>query len=340
MRCHTRRRALILFGMTGLVLVVLGGCTTGIDSFDPISSRGRSISNLFMLTLILAAVIMVALCSVLAYILIRFRSRPGGEATRGVGHTHQIEAAWIIGIVVLFAILGFFMVRSMQAVTAPAEAPAITIQVVGHQWWWEFRYPDSNVVTANELHVPVGTSLRFQIDGADVIHSFWVPQFGWKVDAIPGKSNSMTVEVDKTGTFEGACTEFCGAQHAWMRIRVIAEPASDFQAWIAHQQQPAADAQSAIAKRGQVLFLENTCVSCHSVRFADGSATKGGIGPDLTHVGSRETIGAGVLTNTPDNMTAWIRNADSVKPHVLMPGFTSLSDQDIEALMRYLEGLK
>lgn len=339
MRFQTRARALILCGMTGLVLLALAGCTARPESFDPISSRGRSVSDLFILTLVLMAVIFIALVVLVAYILFRFRSRPDGPAPRVVGHTNRWQAGWIAGMVVLFVILGVIMARTMHKVTAE-DAGAVTIQVIGHQWWWEFRYPDSGVVTANELHVPVDTPLRLRIDGADVIHSFWVPQFGWKMDAIPGKTNTMSVELDRAGTFEGACTEFCGAQHAWMRIRVVAQPADQYKDWIAQQQQPSALAQGALAQQGQKIFLENTCINCHTVRFADGSRTPGGVGPDLTHVGSRETIGAGVLPNTPDNMRRWIRNADAIKPHVLMPGFDSLTDDEVEALTEYLEGLK
>lgn len=337
---HTTTRAIFLVGTAGLALMILAGCSMPAETFDPVSSRGRSISDLFIVALILSAVVFVPLMGLLTYIVIRFRSRPDADEPRVVGQTGRWQAAWIGGMLLLFAVLGAFMIRTINIVDAPASSSAITIEVIGHQWWWEFRYPDSDVVTANELHVPVGKPLRLEIEGADVIHSFWVPEFGWKKDGIPGRTNTMAVEVDRPGVYDGACTEFCGAQHAWMRVRVVAEPEAAFDGWIDQQRQPAAEPPSEIARRGEDVFLANTCMSCHTVRFAAGSETPGGVGPDLTHFGSRETLGSGILPNTPENLRAWVQNADGVKPHVLMPGFEGLSDEEIEALVRYLEGLE
>ena len=217
-----------------------------------------------------------------------------------------------------------------------AESPsAMRVEVVGHQWWWEYRYPDLNVVTANELHVPVGVPLRLELTSNDVIHSFWAPQFGWKKDAIPGKTNTMPVQVDQPGVYDGTCTEYCGTQHAWMRVRVVAQSTDEFNAWVQQQQQPASSSQDPTAARGQQVFTGSTCVNCHTLR---GTTANGQVGPDLTHFGSRSIIGAGVLENTPDNLRQWISNPQAIKPGVLMPGYSSLSDDDLTALVTYLEG--
>jgi cytochrome c oxidase subunit 2 len=221
----------------------------------------------------------------------------------------------------------------MRGVDA-AQPGAPRLYVIGHQWWWEYAYPDLGVITANELHVPVGVGLAIDLESRDVIHSFFVPHFGLMRDAVPGKTNHLSLSVDRAGTFDGVCTQFCGAQHAWMRQRITAEPRDQFDAWVAQQRQPA----SASGAPGQQVFLQNTCVSCHAIRGLPAPAQ---VGPDLTHFGSRSTLGAGVLDNTPANLRSWIRNPHSIKPGVLMPAFgASLSDQDLDALVDYLESLK
>lgn len=247
-----------------------------------------------------------------------------------------MQIAWTVAPLLLFAVLAVLFIRTIQKVDHPVAASGLRIEVIGHQWWWEFRYPDSGVVTANELHLPTNQPVELQLDAGDVIHSFWVPQFGWKMDAIPGRPTHLAVTVDKAGTYEGACTEFCGAEHAWMLIRVVAEPPDQFGAWIAGQQQAATAPQGDLATAGQNLFLASTCVNCHTVR---GTAATGNVGPDLTHVGSRATLGAGVIPNTPEELRAWIADASSYKPDVLMPKFT-FTPQQLDQLVAYLEGLK
>jgi cytochrome c oxidase subunit II len=219
--------------------------------------------------------------------------------------------------------------RSVNA--APPDAQPL--RIVGHQWWWEYQYPDLQVVTANELHVPVGAPLQLNLQSVDVIHSFHVPQFGWMRDTVPGKTNQMSIFVDRQGQYDGTCNQYCGLQHAWMRVVVVAEPADQFSAWVRQQQQ----AVTPSGVRGEQVFLQNTCVSCHTIR---GVSSLANVGPDLTHVGSRTTLGTGVVDNTPDNLRRWLRNASSIKPGVLMPAFQSLSNADLAALADYLETLK
>jgi cytochrome c oxidase subunit 2 len=190
------------------------------------------------------------------------------------------------------------------------------------------------VVTANELHVPVGTPLAIDLESRDVIHSFYVPRFGMMRDTVPGKVNQMSVWVDRPGIYDGACTQYCGLQHAWMRQTIVAEPRDQFDAWVAVQRAPAVTNS---VSNGQQVFVQNTCVSCHSIRGLPSTVP---VGPDLTHFGSRSSIGAGVLANTPQNLKDWIRNPQAVKPGVLMPAFANLSAQDVSDLVDFLESLK
>jgi cytochrome c oxidase subunit II len=209
----------------------------------------------------------------------------------------------------------------------------LPLRVIGHQWWWEYQYPDLQVVTANELHVPIDTPLQISLQSVDVIHSFQVPNFGWMRDAVPGKTNLMSIHIDRQGFYNGTCNQYCGAQHAWMRIRVVAEPSNAFTAWVQRQRESAAPAGS----RGEQIFLQNTCVNCHVIRGLGGSSS---VGPDLTHLGSRETLGAGVTDNTANNLRSWIRDPDTIKPGVLMPAFRSLGEADLSTLVDYLLSLK
>jgi len=333
MRRKTLARAGLLAAVAGTALLVLSGCT--VEGLRPVTDQGDKIFDLFMFTFVLAAIVLLIVVGVLTYNLVHFRERPGaGPASTTTGNK-RLEIAWTLTPFIVLTILFILAVRVMNAVDDPPPT-TLNIDVIGHQWWWEFRYPGTGVVTANELHVPVGETFRLSLTGADVIHSFWVPRFGWKIDTIPGKTNYMTVDVDKAGTYDGTCTQYCGAEHAWMRILVVAQPPAQFNAWVKQQAQPAQPPTNAVAAAGLNVFLRNTCVSCHTIR---GEPATGNVGPDLTHVGSRETLGAGVITNTPANMTEWIRSPQHVKPGVLMPNF-NLSDQDLQALVRYLEGLK
>ena len=252
---------------------------------------------------------------------------------RQVQGNRRLEVIWTVTPALVLAGIFVAVVQTMRSVDA-APPDAARVRVIGHQWWWEYQYPDRGVVTANELHVPTGVPLRVDLESVDVIHSFWVPQFGLMRDTIPGKLNQMALTIDRPGDYAGACTQYCGAQHAWMRQRVVAEPPDQFDAWAQQQAQPAAPSNLP----GQQVFLQNTCVDCHAIR----GRAPAQVGPDLTHFGSRSTIGAGVLPNTPDgsNLRSWIRDAQSIKPGVLMPTYHSLTDQDLNDLVQYLESLK
>jgi cytochrome c oxidase subunit 2 len=304
------------------------------ESFDPVTRQGLDITNLYGFELIVSALLLALVLGWLILALVRFRARPGdAEEPAQVHGNRRLEIAWTLTPALLLALVFVLVVQTMRNVDA-ATPGAQRLQVIGHQWWWEYRYPDLGVITANELHVPVGTPLTIDLESRDVIHSFYVPRFGMMRDTVPGKVNQMSIWVDRAGVYDGACTQYCGLQHAWMRQTIVAEPREQFDAWVAGQRAPAV---TGAVSNGQQVFLQNTCVSCHVIR---GLPTTIEVGPDLTHFGSRSSIGAGVLANTPQNLKDWIRNPQAVKPGVLMPAFSNLSAQDVSDLVDFLESLK
>lgn len=325
----------IIAAGTGALGLVLAACGADIKSLSPITDRGAAIANLFRFSLILSFVIFLLVAGALLYILIRFRSRPGEPEPRQTPGNRRLEIIWTATPALVLAGLFALTLHTMSVINRPEPTP-LRIQVIGHDWWWEFRYPDLGVTTANELHLPVGQPLQFEITSNDVIHSFWVPLFGWKMDAIPHKTNFMRLTVDQAGILNGSCTEYCGTEHAWMRIYVAAESADQFNAWISTQQQPAPVPAAPAAIQGQQIFLQNTCVNCHTIQ---GTPAQGSVGPALTHLGSRQTLGAGVLQNTPENLERFINHIQEVKPGAHMPSYT-FPDPELTALVTYLEGLK
>jgi len=299
--------------------------------FDTVSAQAQAITNLFVLTMVIATVILALVTGLVLYASFRYRSRPGqAEEPKQIFGHRNLEIAWTAAPAVLLAVLAGLTLYTMGLSDPSASAQEQPdLVITGHQWWWEVRYPKSGVVTANEIHIPVGQKLLTRIESADVIHSFWVPQLGRKMDAIPGHPNRLYLQADQAGTYLGTCAEYCGTQHAWMRIRVIAQSRDEFEAWQQEQLQLPQIPPNSEAAKGAQFFQEKTCVVCHTQ----------GIGPDLTHMGDRETIAAGVLENTPPNMAKWLKNPQAVKPGSNMPNF-NLTDQEIKALVAYLEASK
>lgn len=250
---------------------------------------------------------------------------------------------WIIIGVVLtgLTLLGTFAYSMvvMGETVSPEERPALTIEIVGHRWWWEARYPrtqsSGSFTTANELHIPVGVPVRLQVASADVIHSFWVPQLHGKIDVIPGVRNQFWIRADSVGRYRGQCAEYCGLQHSNMAVYVTADSAARFRSWLAAQARPAAIPQGGEAARGLQRFTQ-TCALCHTVR---GTEAKGVLGPDLTHVASRETIAGGALSNNRGNLAGWVVNAPSLKPGTLMPRM-DLEPGELHEVVSYLETLR
>lgn len=307
----------------------------GSSPFDARSPQARAIADLFTWNLAIAGAIFVLVTGLVVYIAIRYRARPGQGEPPPVFGNRTLEIVWTLAPAAILLVVAFFTVATMRAADPPAEGQPPDLIVTGMQWWWRVEYPQSGVVTANEIHIPAGRRLLVRLQSGDVIHDFWVPQLGPKRDMNPGSANQLWIEADAPGTYLGGCSEYCGAEHAWMLIRVIAQPPAEFDAWLRAQAQPA-PAPAGDAARGAQVFQQQTCVNCHAIAGTSASAR---VGPDLTHLASRETIGAGRVANTPDNLARWVADPHALKPGVLMPGF-QLSPDDLRALIAYLETLK
>ena len=296
---------------------------------SPSSAQAAAISRLFVGTLIFLGVIFVLVTSFVIYAVIRYRDRPGAAEARQVFGSLKLETVCIVVLILSLAVLADIMARTMMAGDPSTANSRADIRIVAHQWWWEIYYLKSGVVTANEIHIAVGRRVLIDFRSADVIHDFWVPELGRKIDIIPGHPNRLWVEADRAGTYLGVCAEFCGTEHAWMRLMVVAEPQDRFAAWIAHQLGIPASPSTAAEQLGATIYRESICTNCH-LRS---------IGPDLTHLASRRTLAAGVLDNTPENLAAWLRDPDQFKPGSNMPNFR-LRDNEIRALVAYLETQK
>lgn len=262
------------------------------------------------------------------------------ERTAGHGGLAWIYIGGLL-IPALILIVSFGLtLGTLHATSRPTRDPAATIQIIGHRWWWEVRYVDADptktLVTANEIHVPVGRPVRLRLTSADVIHSFWIPQLAGKTDVIPGQTNLAWLEADSAGVYRGACTEYCGLQHANMTPIVVAETPAAFASWEASQRASAAAPTDPAAAAGLLVFQKSACATCHAIR---GSEALGRVGPDLTHLASRLTLAAGTLENTRGNLAGWIGNAQAIKPGNDMPVMT-IAPNDLQALLAYLETLK
>ena len=302
---------------------------------QPATKEASDILSSFYIVLGVAAVIFVIVAGLVVYALIRFRRRKGREPKQ-FSENVRLEVLWISIPLLIVAGLFILAVRTMSLVNPPVLGNEPDLTVVAHQWWWELHYPQSGVTAANEIHLPVGKHLLLRFESADVIHGFWVPSFGQKIDVIPGHPNHMWQTITRPGLFLGTCNSFCGMAHGLMRILVFAQSPEDFNAWLAHQRLPASPPVTVGAAKGAEVFTEKNCVNCHSIA---GLMTRGRVAPDLTHVGSRTTLAAGTLPNTPENLAKWLKNPQSVKMGVLMPDIGLNTDQ-IKYLTAYLEGLK
>jgi cytochrome c oxidase subunit 2 len=311
------------------------------DFFSELFSSGSqeeyNINVLFLKYLILAGVIILLVGGLAIIGAVRYRSRRRpGEPPQVTGN-RTLEIIWTV--LPFLAVTFFFIltIKSMRDINRPyARDSQPDIEIIAHQWWWDMRYPAYGVITANELHIPVGQNLLMRITSADVIHSWWVPALGRKMDAIPGRLNYLWIDADTAGLYDGTCSEYCGMEHAWMRILVVAEPQAAFDEWIRHQQTIPTVPADSVARAGAYFFQEATCASCHAIA---GTPAQSHIGPDLTHLGSRMTLISGKYENTSENLKKWLTNPQKEKMGAHMPNFM-LTDNEINALVTYLEGLK
>ncbi len=306
-----------------------GPYTVNAFTLAPASPQATAISQLFVGTLIFLGAILALITFLVLYAIIRYRDRPGApEALQNFG-SRKLEVIWTAVPILSLVVLASFMVRTMIAGDPPTADAKPDLRIVAHQWWWEVYYLKSGVVTANEIHIPVGKQLLVDFRSADVIHDFWVPELGRKIDIVPGHPNRLWIEADRGGTYLGVCAEFCGNEHAWMRVLVIADPPDEFAAWIKDQAGIPPKPATADEQLGAKIYRDRICTNCH-LRS---------VGPDLTHIATRRTLAAGALENSPENLAAWLRDPDDFKPGSNMPNF-KLSDDEVRALVAYLETQK
>jgi cytochrome c oxidase subunit 2 len=303
---------------------------------NPQSPLARAIYDLGIISAIVFILIFVAVAGLIAYAVFRFRGREGEPDPKQFPGSEKVEIIWTV---IPFLIVVFLFVLTLRGMNHadPTAAPSPDLVVTGHQFWWEANYPASGVVTANEIHIPAGKPLSVRLDSKDVLHEFWVPELARKMSTVPGQPNHIWLQADKPGLYIGQCSEFCGTQHAWMRILVVAEEPSKFEQWQTAQLQPSQRSTSGVAAKGLTLFQTSTCIDCHAIRGMPGANAS--VAPDLTHVASRRQLGAGILENTPANMRSWLKNPQHIKPGVLMPDF-NFTDQQLDQLEAYLETLR
>ncbi|MBA4147080.1 MAG: cytochrome c oxidase subunit II [Verrucomicrobia bacterium] len=311
-------------------------CGCGGEHFQsvlhPASPEAGEISRLWWFMLAVCGTVFVIVIALLIVAIGRRGNRkpqaPGGDA----------KFVLIGGMLIPGIILFVLLIYSISAkVVLTGDERNLTIQVIGHQWWWEVRYPNQDIVIANEIYIPVGEPVRLQLKSADVIHSFWVPNLHGKMDMLPEHINTFWIRADKPGVYRGQCAEFCGAQHAWMAFEVVALSTNDFQQWVSERRKLAVEqVASAERKFSHEVYMRVGCGQCHAIK---GTSAVAQIGPDLTHFGSRRTIGAGLMTNNTETLTRWILAPQKMKPGNLMP-HTKLTDEELQELVAYLTSLK
>jgi cytochrome c oxidase subunit 2 len=341
--------------MNGLTLLAQCGMPDNLSIFDPASHSTESIRSLSFLVSGIAAFIFLIVEGVLIYAVTRFRAGKAPQSIEPpqVYGSKAIEIAWTAAPALIIFILVLAVTRTLWTVNRPHPQPkpgdqALYVTVIGHQWWWEYIYETYDgrklgVITANELHVPAGTTgvvrpVYLTLKSADVCHSFWVPRLAGKTDLIPGHPNEMWFETDEPGLYLGQCAEYCGTQHANMLLRVVVDEPGEFDRWLAHEAEPAAkpDADDPTAVAAQAAFLTQSCIKCHRVR---GTPANGTFGPDLTHLMARQTLAAGMVPNNLENLRKWVVNPQQVKSGCLMPAF-GLDPHEIDRVVEYLATLR
>jgi cytochrome c oxidase subunit 2 len=313
------------------------------NPFHPHSSSAHLIQQLSFFTLAITGAIFAVVAGLWLYVVIKYRQHGSNEQMEEPPQIYgstQIELAWTVIPILIVVVLFLTVARILFALQdQPVPQNALHVDVVGHQYWWEFRYPSYGFATANELHIPLGqpagtVTTGLKLLSADVDHSFWVPSLYGKVDTVPNKENDIVLDPTQTGVYEGQCAQFCGTAHAQMLLRVYVQTPEDFAAWAKRQQDTAIE-DPAVAQ-GRQVFETQSCVSCHTIR---GTAAHGRFGPDLTHLMSRDTIASGLISNTPENLKRWIEDPEAIKPGALMPAM-QLSGDQIDQMVTYLATLK
>lgn len=322
------------------LLLLAAACARSPSPMLPASEPASHLATLGWWMIAVATVVFIV---VLVMLLVPLGARRQVIAHADVQPPHNegmilIAGALVPGII----LLGLYIatLQTLSATAAPPVRPKYMIEVTGHQWWWEIHYASSDsgatLTTANEIHIPVGVPVALRVSSSDVAHSFWVPQLQGKIDAIPGQTNSFWIRADKPGTYHGECAEYCGMQHSHMALAVVAEPMDKFQEWMNTQRAPAPEPTDSLTMAGREVFRTAPCALCHTIR---GTGTGGRMGPDLTHIASRLSLGAGAVDNTPGSLAGWIANAQAFKPGSDMPQI-QLDGKRMTALLAYLESLR
>lgn len=322
------------------LILFCSACSQAPSVLDPKGPAASTISNLSWILIGMGTLVYVGVCGFLIAALYRKnKARKDDDTARdsdaSSGSGIVVWGGIVMPAVVLMVVFGL-AVSTLIALSSAAHEDELVIDVVGHQWWWEVSYPEQGIITANEIHVPVGQPVRINLTAAGVIHSFWVPQLHGKLDMVPGHTNTFTIQADAPGEYRGICAEFCGIQHTRMLFLVIATPTEEFDAWLAKEATPAREPSSETAAAGRDIFMDSTCAQCHAIA---GTEAAGRLGPDLTHFASRREIGAGTLKNNRGNLAGWIIGPQELKPGNLMPA-TALSGEDLQALLDYMETLE
>ncbi|MFL9609999.1 cytochrome c oxidase subunit II [Methylobacillus sp. Pita2] len=310
------------------------------SALQPGGPLAKAIADLFWGMVAIGGIILLIVLAMLAVALLRARNK---AEPKPLTFTQSRNLVFVSGVVIPALILTVFVISSAavnREIVAPMPEHALTIQVTGHQWWWEVDYLDTEgnhvAKTANEIRIPVGKPVRIALEASDVIHSFWIPQLNGKTDMVPGKRNLTWVKADRPGSYRGQCTEFCGKQHAKMAFTVDAVPEEEFDAWLQRQAQPAREPATENESKGRQVFLRSSCAMCHAIR---GTSALASVAPDLTHIGSRKTLAAGTLDNMPGTLSSWILSPQSFKPGSHMPA-TVLAGEDLGNLVEYLLSLE
>ena len=337
-----------------LLVVVVAGCTPehGQSTFDVKGPVARSQLNLFYWIFFAAVFVFVAVEAILIYTVVRYRRKPGQPPPPQTHGNTRLEIGWTVVPALVLMVVAVPTVMTVFYTANPPDGPSIEVDAIAHQWWWEFRYddpsdPERQVVVANEMHIPVDQIVRVNLESKDVIHSFWVPKLAGKMDMVPNSSNEMWFEAEEPGEYLGQCAEFCGESHAKMRFKVFAQPMEEFNDWLTAQGAPAIDPADPLALEGKALFEgQALCFACHTVGGSDRS--RGTKGPDLTHLGSRTQILAGILENTQESLRTWLTEPEAVKAGNIMARDAAvytdpqkrLTEVQVSSLVAYLRSLK
>jgi cytochrome c oxidase subunit 2 len=337
--------AILITFLSVLALGILSACSSPQNTFDTHADAADNILTIYIIVLVAASLVGAAVLVAMAWLLIKFRDRPGAVARQIHGNI-KLEIAWTIAPIFVLLIIGIPTMFWVKGTTDEPDADVIEVLATGHQWWFEFEYPGlgpdgESLFTANELRVPVGRQVAVTLESDDVIHSFWVPQLVGKTDMVPGNTNHLQkFTPGSIGSFYGQCAEFCGSAHALMRFRVHVDSLADWSRWVASMNEPPAEPEPGSKEAAGKLAFAG-CSGCHTIQ---GTTAQGKVGPDLTLLGDRSTLAAGIMENTDENLTAWIKDVRSIKPIPdsprFMPSFTTMPDETIENITAYLRSSK